>query len=393
MAAGSRCVPGWRRDGLVMVEPETTETRSTQWVENPEPYQLLRDLAAYIRRFVVVTDAQAVCIALWVIHSHAFEAAQYTPYLSLRSPERRSGKTTLMEILELLTPRPRLWICPSEAVFYRAIAKYEPTVLLDEIDTVFDEDGAEHEGLRAALNAGTRKGATVPRCIGGDHDVEEFSVYCAKVLAGIGKLPDTVEDRCIPINMKRKKRSEKVERWRIIKDTVGPPGVALRGRAETWAAVNLTALRGAEPELPEELHDRAQDGVEPLLAIAELAGSAYAEEARHAFVEVLEAEEDYSLPMRLLRDTRTVFHAAGDPPQVHSAKLIEGLNGLEEAPWKHRGEEGVTQNTVAWMLKKYDIHPEPRAIRIDGTQARGYKRAPFNDAWDRYIYNAGGVTG
>ena len=63
---------------------------------------LLDDVARFVRRFVVLTEAQADTLALWVAHTHAFEAAETTPYLAITSAEKRSGKTRLLEVLELL---------------------------------------------------------------------------------------------------------------------------------------------------------------------------------------------------------------------------------------------------------------------------------------------------
>jgi hypothetical protein len=48
-----------------------------------------------------------------------------------------------------------------------------------------------NEDLRALLNSGYKRGATIPRCVGPKHDVQNFTVYCATALAGLGELPDT----------------------------------------------------------------------------------------------------------------------------------------------------------------------------------------------------------
>ena len=54
----------------------------------------------------------------------------------------------------------------------------------------------------------------MPRCDGAQHEVKDYSVFCPKVLAGIGELPDTIADRCIPIRLERKKKSQETERFR-----------------------------------------------------------------------------------------------------------------------------------------------------------------------------------
>ena len=68
----------------------------------------LGEVSSFIRRFVVLSQAQADVCALWITHTHAIEAASFTPYLNITSPLPRSGKSTLLELLSLLVARPWL---------------------------------------------------------------------------------------------------------------------------------------------------------------------------------------------------------------------------------------------------------------------------------------------
>ena len=184
--------------------------QAIQRADMPDVAWCMSAVIGHIKRYIVVTDDQAIAIALWVLHTHALDAADETPYLSVTSPEMRSGKTNLIKTIAMLTPRPWLVVTPSEAVTYRKIAKDQPTLFLDEIDTIW-EKGNEHEGLRALLNAGNQRGTTVPRIKGQSMEVVEFEVFCCKLLAGIGALPPTVGDRSISIRMQRKKRTDEIE--------------------------------------------------------------------------------------------------------------------------------------------------------------------------------------
>ncbi|HEY3050399.1 MAG TPA: hypothetical protein VGJ40_01625 [Gaiellaceae bacterium] len=67
----------------------------------------LDDVVDFVRSFVVLDDRQADAVALWVAHTHAAEAADTTPYLLVSSAEKRSGKTRLLEVLELVVHQPR----------------------------------------------------------------------------------------------------------------------------------------------------------------------------------------------------------------------------------------------------------------------------------------------
>ena len=89
--------------------------------------EVLAGVVAFIRRFVALSDEQADIAALWVIHTHAIDAADCTPYLHIKSAEKRSGKTRLLEVLALLAARPWLTGRVSAAVLVRKTANEQPT--------------------------------------------------------------------------------------------------------------------------------------------------------------------------------------------------------------------------------------------------------------------------
>ena len=119
--------------------------------------QLLNNVVAAIRRYVVVTAEQALTVALWVAHCHAFGAAEATPYLNILSAEKQCGKTLLLEVLNLLVPKPWLTGRVSPAVLVRKINALAPTLLLDESDAAFKHDSEYSEALRGILNTGYRR--------------------------------------------------------------------------------------------------------------------------------------------------------------------------------------------------------------------------------------------
>ena len=199
-------------------------------VPTPEPPPLAHDAPrtlaatldaahAYSTGYVVFPSPhEPVAVALWTAHAHAADAAETSPYLAATSAEKRSGKTRLLDVLEQLTPRPWRAVTPSEAVVFRKLAQDHPTLLLDEVDAIFGtkRQADSHEGLRAILNAGNRRGTTVPRIVGEGKRmrVEDFDVFGPKALAGIGRMPDTVADRSIPVRLERRARTEPVAKFR-----------------------------------------------------------------------------------------------------------------------------------------------------------------------------------
>ncbi|MDP9341589.1 MAG: DUF3631 domain-containing protein [Actinomycetota bacterium] len=341
-----------------------------------------------LARFVVLTPAQLDAIVLWAAHTHAFDAADATPYLAISSPEKRSGKTRLLEVLDGLVARPWLTGRTSAAALYRKIDKQEPTLLLDESDAAFNGDKEYAEALRGILNTGHRRGGCASVCVGqgAGLDVKDFSTFCAKAIAGIGgNLPDTVADRAIPIVMHRRAPDEDVAhfRFREVRATTQP----LHDALAAWAVDAVAPLTDARPETPTALDDRAADCWEPLVAIADLAGGEWPLRARDAAVVLSTggSRDDESDGVRLLADIRLVF-VEGETDRIPSADLVTALVANEEAPWGAWGknERPLTARVLARLLRRYGIRPSTIWLGI-GRTPKGYKRADLDDAWARYL--------
>lgn len=342
------------------------------------------DIREFIRRFVVVRDSELTVLVFWVIHTYAMDVVSQTPYLAVTSPEKQCGKSRLLEILELLVNEPWPTVLPSEAIVYRRVAATQPTLLLDETDAIFNPRTADkHEGLRALLNAGHRRGAKVSRCLNGGGDLVEFSTFCPKVLAGIGTLPDTVTDRSVPIRMERKSRQEPVERF--IRRDEESRAEKLRERIGEWVDAQLSSLAHARPVMPDELSDREQEGCEILVAIADAVGEGSS--ARRALIELLAVDRLDSVEnmrIRLLRDIRAVF---GNRKRGSTKGILRGLYEIEEAPWESYYQRGLEAKDLASLLKPYGIKSTTIRTKVDGSPAvrKGYKREQFEDVWSRYL--------
>ncbi len=163
-----------------------------------------------------------------------------SPRLAPLSPEPESGKTRVLEILELLTPNSMLILSPSPAAIFRKLAQEQNTLLIDEVDGIFTKRGKDdqNEDLRGLLNSGYRRGATIPRCVGPKHEVQDFAVFAATALAGIGDLPDTVMTRSIVIPMRRRSAAEKIE---------SSACVSMRPRAMQSATGSLSGRMSSGP--------------------------------------------------------------------------------------------------------------------------------------------------
>jgi hypothetical protein len=359
--------------------------------EPPDLAALLGDVVAFIRRYVVLSDAQGDVVAIWIVHTWALDAAETTPYLSITSPEKRSGKSLLLEVLSLLAARPWLTSRVSAAVLIRKVAGRRPALLLDESDAAFKGEKDYAEALRAVLNAGHRRGGVASLCEkkGANFELVDFPVFGPKAIAGIGRLPDTVADRSIPIRMKRRAPNETVARfrWREARQEAEPIAEGLR----LWAAANVRLLQDARPDIPPQLDDRAADGWEPLLAIADAAGGDWPVRARRAALalSVGDGQDNDSLGVRLLGDIRAVFEDK-HTDRMASADLVDALVAMEEAAWDDLRGKPLDVRTLARLLRPYGV--KPGTIRIGEATPKGYSRGDFADAWSRYCIPAGTAT-
>jgi hypothetical protein len=350
---------------------------------------LLGEIEAIVSRYVMISADALTAIVLWIAHTYALDAFDVTPYLNVTSPAKRCGKSRLLEVLEGLTRAAWLVIRPSEAVLFRKIGRDQPTMLLDEVDAIFKDRSASTEGLRAVLNAGNRRGVTVPRCVGDQHELVDFPVFCAKVTAGIGRvLPDTVRDRGIEVQLLRKKPGETLPKLRqaILRQETAPVRKALA----TWASTTvIDAFRIAAPIVPDELHDRAADAWEPLLAIADSAGGDWPTRARNAARALHCADLDKdNVGVLLLRAIRDEFDAAG-VDRLLTADLLRRLIERDGEPWGAWWGPAIAKDDVrgpgfklATQLREYGIMP--KEMRTATGKGKGYERADFEDAFARY---------
>lgn len=353
--------------------------------------QLLGEVAEVIERFVVMPDEHAsAAVSLFVAHTWALDAAYATPYLAVVSPEKESGKTRLVEVLKLLVRSPWHTASTTESALFRKIEIERPTLLLDEIDAIFGSNTERTEPLRAALNAGNRRGASVARVVGqgAKMEVADFSTFCPKVLAGIdtGRLPDTIRGRSLMIHMKRRRPGEHVERLR--ERFAEQETAALRESLESWAEGAVDELREAVPDLPDALGDRAADAWEPLLAIADMASGDWPQRARTAAVRLsVSTDDETGRGAQLLAAVRD---ALGDAQAIATADLLEAINGDEELPFGGwRDGHGLDARALAKMLRPYGV--KPHTVRIGETTHKGYHIDDLADVFARYL-PAGSVT-
>lgn len=321
-------------------------------------------------------DATRDAVILWVAHTHVFYAFESTPRLSITSDGPGSGKSRVLEVIEHLVPNALNAVYMTPGVMWRMIEHTSPTMLLDEVDTIFGKNGSSssHQQLRAILNAGHRKGSTVPRCVGAD-DVKQFHVFAPVAMAGIGKLPETIRVRSIPCHMRKRKSGQEVRpfRFKFAQDALKRATDML----EDWAMDAADVLEFSFPESP--VSDREADVWEPILAIGDLAGEEWGKRARAACVELTEAngsKPSISPGMRLLTDVRAVM---GDAPVMFTHEILTGLYALEGSPWT---ADKLDARGLGRLLSEYAVRPT--TVRQESEVAKGYKAEDLMVPWERF---------
>jgi len=256
-----------------------------------EPYEkavdgqeLLQDLIRTIRRFTVLTPSACMAVGLWTIFSYLIPQVTIAPILGLVSPVKRCGKTTLLTLLQQLCFRPLATSNITPAALYRCIEQSRPTLLIDEADT-FIHGSSELNGI---VNSGhTLTSAYVFRVV--ESKAERFSTFCAKAIAVIGALPETMQDRTIAIPLRRKRASEKVD---SIRNISGDEFRLLKSKILRWTSDNAAQISMRKPALNGISNDRAIDNWEPLIAIANQLGEKCLEAALTAASELSSNHEN-----------------------------------------------------------------------------------------------------
>lgn len=360
-----------------------TQDTAAELFNDPEPWpeavsglDLLSEIHSAVERYVYLSGKAGDAITLWIMHAHAFRAFQHSPRLNPYSPEKGCGKTTLLDVLQALTPKALRTENVTTAVLFRLIDAQAPTLLIDEYDTFLKDN----EELRGALNAGHRQGGKHLRCEGDDNQIKAFSTFAPVALAGIKELPGTLSDRSIKIRMQRAKPNEIKERFDA---RTAASLIPLKRKAARWAQDHLSRLEKADPDMG-SLFNRVADNWRPLFAIAELVGGEWPERIKQVATELNQDTDTQGTAVLLLEDMKEIF---AERDKLTSAEICEHLAGLRERPWPEWNHgKPINPQQVSKLLRPFGI--KPGVIRIGDKTPRGYEASQFVEAFDRYLLPA-----
>ena len=255
------------------------------WPEPVDGDYLATTLAAAIKTYAVVSDAQADTIAIWILHTWLADRFSISPRLAIKSPTKGCGKTTVLRLLGQIVRRPKRAGSISPPALFRVIEKYRPTILLDETEKYIEHGG----DLHALINEGHARGGTVLRVLGEKLDLREFRIFGAVAFCRNGRLPDDLEQRSIIIEMQRRRPDESMAELR---DDRCQTLQEIARKCSRWADDNAAIAGDVDPDMG-SLINRDADNWRPLFAIADVIGEDWPERIREAAAMLVPRESEH----------------------------------------------------------------------------------------------------
>ena len=345
----------------------------------------VKDLALY----VIAEPTTHDLAVLWAFTAHLLHRTDLNidiaPRLSVQSATPGCGKSTMLDHVACLCPRPILTSSISTAALFRVIDALRPTLFLDEADNMLKGDN--RPDLMAILLSGHRRqSATVTRTEpdkDGKFPVVRFSTFTGIVFAAIGRLPEALQDRCLSCWLRRALPKEKPKQL-----PAGRSQVAIDCRKRfARAASDLTHF--PDVELPDELGNRLGDNWRTIFRVAELIGGTWPARTLASARASLNAENDNML-VAVLEAVWTVFYEKG-LEFMRTEELAAAMLALDEGRWKtvNKGKE-IDAFWLATMLNPVLPKDEKllklRRQRRAGikNQVRGFHVLLLQDAWKRW---------
>ena len=339
---------------------------------------LINAIESIVKKYVVVTDEEALAITYWILQTYNMDAFTYAPRLLIISPEKRCGKTTLLSLLGLLSYRAYPIGNCTASVLYKVIEAEQPTILIDEADSFFNGNNE----IRNIINVGFQDKFGVARSCGKNYEnIKNYRVFSMMAIASINNLPDTIMDRGIKINMRRNLPTETVsslrerdvrDEFEVIKQKCRRFMLDYGEQAGKYIAGNINGL-----------NNRVCDVWEGMIGIASIIG----DEARlikaAQQITLKNAEDTESLKNLLLKHILQIF-INNHFFDVSSSELVSKLVEIEDSPWlEYNNGRAITPHKLAFLLKEYKITTFQK--NVNGHNTKHYNFEAFADIFARYI--------
>jgi len=345
----------------------------------------------FIRRFLILpNESDYTIVSLWIAHTYFTHKIKTTPRLAIISPEYGCGKSRVLEVLESLTFKGEKLDHHTRSYLMRTVDlireefSRSPTLLIDEIDSVFRKNSEEGEATRAFANTGYRATGFYGITEGDSKKTPtKFKTFAPMALAGKGEvLPESVMTRAVIIRLQRRMGNEYIEDF--LTDLVAFEAEELREELLGWSDYCAQEISTLNPDLP--VRDRDREVWLPLFIVAYLADEAWIKRAEIALANIQEAKSDNTLPRerQLLSDIWKIFQGQ-EREKIKSAAIILGLIEMHDSEWDtYNFGKPINERALAKKLRTYGI--KPAQIRFENGQgAKGYYRSEVESAVKRYL--------
>lgn len=374
--------------------PDARPTKGSVTLRNVEAWEhpvngdeLLKEIAAFFKKFAVLPPHAGDVLAVWCLQSWCYELFDFAAIVAVWSPEHECGKGRVLDVAEKVVRRPFRTSNTSAAVLYHVISEGNLTVLVDEFDSV---SHGQRDGICNILKGGFQANGMAHRMTerDGAQVVVEFPTYSPKMVATItlDKLDKATRSRSIGIRMQRKPRSQRVAKFRRVDGTV------LQRKCMRWAQDNAEAIHVIPPmDVDECATDRQEDVWEPLVAIARVAGGDWEERIRSAAMHLTGGGSDGASETeghQLLAALQSYFSEHGD--RAETKKIITTLKESGDFDDVNYGR-GLNPHFLAKALKPYGVEPGVHKM-TGGKSARGYSRDDCEQAFSIYLSDAPAKT-
>jgi Protein of unknown function (DUF3631) len=357
--------------------PISISTGNAQASGDTPDFSALDFILALLEDYVVNTLSQRMVIALWVLHTSAYDEFEFTPRLGLISPDSGYGKTQTLKLLKQLIFEVKLTKNTTAPAMYRRLERWpNTTYLLDEGE---NQPVLTDAVMRAVIDGGYERGGTIDRADG------EFPVYfpCAYAIRGSEyDVPLAIRSRSFSIHMTKGTPKKRF-------DGYDPAFVVARELIQKWKA---TASLNPNPEIPTVLvrDPRMADNCRPLLAVADTLGPEHSEAARAALIELCADFLNQGPAHRALNACKAVCDTLGDVDRIEGKALARGVIEADDyfSDWRGVNDKGqpheITSAELSRLLKRFGVRsrslfPLPRAP--DSKSFRGYMRSSLETAW------------
>lgn len=163
--------------------------------------ELFNRLKAQINKYMDIYDPRiSSMIACWCMGTYIFDLFSGYGYILLTS-QKDSGKSKLLKIIGLLSRNSLFFSSPSESVLFRMIHGNRPTLLIDDFETLRNEERTHY--ILQILKIGIDEDGAIPRNekYKDTFIPKKFNCYCPKALTNTCSLDPITLSRCITINL------------------------------------------------------------------------------------------------------------------------------------------------------------------------------------------------